>query len=136
MFFGVVIITIVYFPILSLTGIEGKMFHPMAITVMLCLGSALLLSLTLMPVLCSFVLRGKVKEEDNVLIHLAKRVYGRLLGWSLSLRWVVVGGAVLLLAVSLFVFSRLGAEFVPKLDEGSFTALVTRSNVVNLDTSV
>jgi cobalt-zinc-cadmium resistance protein CzcA len=136
MFFGVLIITIVYFPILSLTGIEGKMFRPMAITVMLCLGSALVLALTLMPVLCSFLLRGGVKEGDNRPIRAAKKVYAPLLGWSLHWRWVVVCGSVVLLGVSLFVFSRLGAEFVPKLDEGSFTALITRSNVVSLDTSL
>ena len=65
MFFGVVIITVVYIPILALTGIEGKMFHPMALTVMLALVGALLLALTLMPVLCSFLLRGKIHEGDN-----------------------------------------------------------------------
>ena len=75
MFFGVVIITVVYIPILALTGIEGKMFHPMALTVMLALGGALLLALTLMPVLCSFVLRGKIQEGDNLVIRFIKRVY-------------------------------------------------------------
>src|SRR5204863_1462721 len=65
MFFGVVIITIVYIPILALTGIEGKMFHPMAMTVMLALTGALVLALTLMPVLCSFLPRGRVGEDDN-----------------------------------------------------------------------
>jgi cobalt-zinc-cadmium resistance protein CzcA len=136
MFFGVVIITIVYLPILSLTGIEGKMFHPMAITVMLCLGSALVLALTLMPALCSLLLRGNINEGDNLLIRAAKKVYGWLLEGSLRLRWIVLAGAVVLLGLSLFVFGRLGAEFVPKLDEGSFTALVTRSNVVSLDASL
>ena len=75
MFFGVVIITVVYIPILALTGIEGKMFHPMALTVMLALAGALLLALTLMPVLCSFVLRGKIQEGDNFVIRFVKRVY-------------------------------------------------------------
>jgi cobalt-zinc-cadmium resistance protein CzcA len=136
MFFGVVIITIVYLPLLSLTGIEGKMFHPMAVTVMLCLGSALVLALTLMPALCSFLLRGHVKEGDNLPIRAAKALYGRLLKRCLRLKWVVTGGAVVLLSGSLLVFRNLGAEFVPKLDEGSFTALVTRSNTVSLDASV
>jgi cobalt-zinc-cadmium resistance protein CzcA len=136
MFFGVVIITIVYLPILSLTGIEGKMFHPMAVTVMLCLGSALVLALTLMPALCSFLLRGQVKEGDNLPIRAAKVLYGRLLKRCLRWRWLVTLGAVVLLAASLLVFRNLGAEFVPKLDEGSFTALVTRSNTVSLDASV
>jgi cobalt-zinc-cadmium resistance protein CzcA len=136
MFFGVVIITIVYFPILSLTGIEGKMFHPMAITVMLCLGSALVLALTLMPALCSFLLRGQVKEGDNLPLRWAKAIYQPVLGWAIRLRWVVSAAAVVLLVVSVVVFRNLGAEFVPKLDEGSFTALVTRSNRVSLDTAL
>ncbi|MDB6059509.1 MAG: heavy metal efflux pump, CzcA family [Verrucomicrobiales bacterium] len=136
MFFGVLIITIVYVPILSLTGIEGKMFHPMAITVMLCLGSALVLALTLIPVLCSLVLRGRIHEGDNFTVRFAKRIYAPVLRWTARWRWAVIGGAVALFALSVMVFNRLGAEFVPKLDEGSFTALVTRSNNVSLDTSV
>jgi cobalt-zinc-cadmium resistance protein CzcA len=136
MSFGVIIITIVYFPILSLTGIEGKMFHPMAITVMLCLGSSLVLALTLMPALCSFLLRGQVKEGENILLRGAKAGYQRVLQWALRLRWLVTVAALVLLGVSLIVFRNLGAEFVPKLDEGSFTALVTRSNTVSLDASL
>lgn len=136
MFFGVLIITIVYVPILSLTGIEGKMFHPMAITVMLCLGSALVLALTLIPVLCSFVLRGRIHEGDNFTVRSAKRIYAPVLRWASHWRWIVVAGAVALFVLSLVVFNRLGAEFVPKLDEGSFTAMVTRSNNVSLATSV
>src|SRR2546427_6839068 len=73
MFFGVVIITVVYIPILALTGIEGKMFHPMALTVMLALGGALLLALSLMPALCAFLLRGKIHEGDNRIIRLVKQ---------------------------------------------------------------
>src|SRR5439155_551146 len=72
MFFGVVIITVVYIPILALTGIEGKMFQPMALTVMLALTGALLLTLTLMPVLCSFLLGGKIHEGDNRLMRVVK----------------------------------------------------------------
>lgn len=136
MFFGVMIITIVYFPILSLTGIEGKMFHPMAVTVILCLASALVLALTLMPAVCSFLLRGQLKEGDNWPIRWAKAIYEPVLRWCLPLRWVITGASVVLLVVSLIVFRNLGAEFVPKLDEGSFTALVTRSNSVSLDTSL
>src|SRR5437773_402292 len=115
MFFGVVIITVVYIPILALTGIEGKMFHPMALTVMLALGGALLLALTLMPVLCSFVLRGKVHEGDNIVIRFAKGGYERILNLALRLRWIVVTAALALFAGSLWLFGHLGAEFVPKL---------------------
>jgi cobalt-zinc-cadmium resistance protein CzcA len=123
MFFGVVIITVVYIPILALTGIEGKMFHPMALTVMLALTGALLLALTLMPVLCSLLLRGPMREGDNVIVQFAKRIYEPALHAALRLRWLVVIGAVLLFAGSLWLFNHLGAEFVPKLDEGSITAM-------------
>src|SRR4029078_3485785 len=75
MFFGVVIITVVYIPVLALTGIEGKMFHPMALTVMLALGGALLLALSLMPVLCSIALTGHVHEGDNRVIAYIKQLY-------------------------------------------------------------
>jgi heavy metal efflux system protein len=136
MFFGVFIITIVYVPILGLTGIEGKMFHPMALTVMLCLGGALVLTLTLMPVLCSFVLAGRVREGDNRVMSVLKRIYRPSLEWALRLRWLVVIGAIALVVVALVVFKRLGAEFVPKLDEGSFTAMVFKTNSMNLDASL
>jgi cobalt-zinc-cadmium resistance protein CzcA len=124
MFFGVVIITVVYIPILALSGIEGKMFHPMALTVMLALGGALLLSLTLMPALCSFLLGGRISEADNALVRLAKRVYAPALTAALRLRWPVTAGAAGLFAAALWLFTHLGAEFVPKLDEGSITAML------------
>jgi cobalt-zinc-cadmium resistance protein CzcA len=136
MFFGVFIITIVYVPILSLTGVEGKMFHPMAITVMLCLGAALVLALTLMPALCSFVLGGQLKEGDNFALRLAKKFYRPLLQWTLRHRWPVVGGAVILFVLALFAFSRLGAVFLPRLDEGSMLAMVFRTNSISLDAAV
>lgn len=136
MFFGVIIITVVYIPILALTGIEGKMFHPMALTVMLALGGALVLALTLMPTLCSFCLTGKISEEDNALIRLAKRVYGPLLHRALQLRWLVVGLALALFVGSLWLFTRLGAEFVPKLDEGSITAMLYKPVGMSLEESL
>ncbi|HEY5041071.1 MAG TPA: CusA/CzcA family heavy metal efflux RND transporter, partial [Verrucomicrobiae bacterium] len=136
MFFGVLIITIVYVPILTLTGVEGKMFHPMAITVMLCLGAALVLALTLMPALCSFLLCGELKEGDNPVIHLAKILYRPVLQRTLRHRWPVVGGAVILFLLALVVFNQLGAVFVPRLDEGSMLAMVFRTNSINLDASL
>ena len=135
-FFGVLIITIVYVPILSLTGIEGKMFKPMALTVIYALIGALILSLTLMPVLCSFVLRGKISEEDNFAIRFAKRVYRAVLGFALRFRWLLTGGAVALFVLSVFVFTRLGAEFIPQLDEGSFATHMIRTTSIGLDASV
>jgi cobalt-zinc-cadmium resistance protein CzcA len=136
MFFGVVIITVVYVPILALTGIEGKMFHPMALTVMLALGGALVLALTLMPALCSFVLRGRVVEGDNALVRFAKRRYEATLHRALRLRWLVVGAAAVLFAGSLWLFGRLGAEFVPKLDEGSITAMLYKPVGMSIGESV
>src|SRR6266700_296085 len=124
MFFGVVIITVVYIPILALTGIEGKMFHPMALTVMLALGGALLLALSLMPALCTFLLRGQIHEGDNRIVALVKKAYGRSLAMALRLRWVVVVVAIVLFSGSLWLFTHLGAEFVPKLGEGSITSLL------------
>jgi cobalt-zinc-cadmium resistance protein CzcA len=135
-FFGVLIIGMVYLPILSLTGIEGKMFQPMAITVMLALGGALALTLTLMPVLCSFALRGNIREGDNVIMRVAKRLYSPSLDWALRFRWLVVGGAALLLVASVFVFNRLGAEFVPQLDEGSLTVQIVRPASISLEASI
>ena len=136
MFFGVIIITIVYVPILALSGIEGKMFHPMAITVMLALAGALLLALTLMPVLCSFLLRGRISEGDNFLMRIAHRVYEPTLRTALKLRWVVVLSAVVLFAGTAFLFTRLGAEFVPKLDEGSITAMLYKPVGMSMEASM
>jgi len=136
MFFGVLIITIVYLPILALSGIEGKMFHPMALTVMLALGGSLVLALTLMPALCSLLLGGRAREGDNFLVRLCKAVYSPILRSSLKLRWLVVLGAVAFFALALVVFSHLGANFIPKLDEGAFTMMVYRANSISLDATV
>lgn len=135
-FFGVFIITIVYVPILSLTGIEGKMFKPMALTVIFALVGALILALTLMPVLCSYLLRGKITEEDNFAIRFAKRLYRPTLDVALRFRWLFVGGAVALFALSVVVFNRLGAEFVPQLDEGSYAAHMIRTTSIGLDAAI
>lgn len=136
MFFGVLIIAVVYLPILALTGIEGKMFHPMALTVMLALGGALVLALTLMPVLCAWLLRGPIAEKDNRLILLAKRLYAPVLQGALRFRWFVTTGAIALFAGSLWLFTHLGAEFVPKLDEGSITAMLYKPVGMSLEESL
>jgi cobalt-zinc-cadmium resistance protein CzcA len=136
MFFGVLIITLVYVPILALAGIEGKMFHPMALAVMLALGGALVLALTLMPALCSVFLRGRVAETENPVMRLAHRAYQPLLALALRFRLVVVSGAVALFALTWLVFGRLGAEFIPALDEGSFTLMVFRDPGISLDECV
>jgi len=135
MFFGVLIITVVYVPILALTGIEGKMFRPMALTVIFALVGSLALALTLMPVLCSHFLRGKIREHDNWLVRFFKAVYTPLLAWALRFRWIVVGAAVLLFGSSLFVSTRLGAEFIPQLDEGTMLLHFIRSGSAGLGAS-
>ncbi len=134
--FGVAIITIVYLPMFTLAGVEGKMFTPMAFTVVFALIGALLLALTVVPVLLSFFMTAKVSEEDNFLIRFAKRVYSPVLHFSLRLRWLMSALAVGLFGISLWVFAQLGAEFIPQLDEGSLAAQMVRTTSIGLAPSV
>lgn len=134
--FGGGIIMIVYLPILSLRGIEGKMFRPMAWTVIFALGTALVLALILMPVLASFFLRRGVKEKETLLVRGAKRVYAPLLKWVMRHPWPVAASAVMLGVVSLWVAKDLGAVFVPKLDEESLAIQAVRLPSVSLESSL
>jgi cobalt-zinc-cadmium resistance protein CzcA len=119
--FGVLIIMVVYLPILTLTGVEGKMFHPMAYTVLLALTGALILSLTFIPAAIATFLSNKISEKESVFIRLAKQIYEPLLRRALSFRYLVILGAVILVICSLSLASRMGAEFLPSLDEGDMT---------------
>ena len=116
--FGVGIITAVYIPIFALTGIEGKMFHPMATTVVIALISAMFLSVTFVPATVALLFRRPIRERDNRLVDGARRVYRPLLAAALRFRWLTVGAAVALVAGSGLLATRLGTEFVPNLDEG------------------
>ena len=116
--FGVAIITIVYLPIFALTGVEGKMFHPMAFTVVLALLSSMVLAVSFVPAAVAIVVRGRVKERESFIIRWAKWLYAPLLQWALKLRWILIGFAIALLVLSVHVGQRLGAEFIPSLDEG------------------
>ncbi len=136
MFFGVLIITIVYLPILTLTGIEGKMFRPMAVTVIFALAGALLLALTVMPAMCSFFLGGAVAEKENFIITGLNKLFQPMLRVAIKLRWVVVLCAVGFFAFCGWRFTLLGAEFVPKLDEGSIAAMIYRKVGMNLKESL
>ena len=136
MFFGMIIVTVVYIPILALTGIEGKMFKPMAITVMMALVGALVLALTLMPVLCSYFLGGEIEERDSRLVTFFKNIYTPLLLRALRRRWIFVSGALILFIASLFILNRMGKEFIPQLDEGSFATHMIRTTSIGLDKSV
>jgi cobalt-zinc-cadmium resistance protein CzcA len=135
MFFGVLIIAIVYLPILALSGIEGKMFQPMALTVMLALGGSLVLALTLMPALSSLLLSGRIHEGDNWIVRFAKTIYSPILSLALRWRWLVVLSALALFGFAILIFNRLGADFIPKLDEGTFTMMVYRPSSINIDES-
>ena len=136
MFFGVLIITLVYLPVLALTGIEGKMFRPMAITVMLALGGALVLALTLMPALCSLLLGGRLKEGDNALMRLCKWAYAPLLSLAWELRWLVLAIVMAMMAVTAGIGLTLNQEFVPVLNEGSWTVMVYQPARTSLKSSM
>lgn len=136
MFFGVLIITVVYLPILALTGIEGKMFRPMALTVIFALVGALVLALTLMPALCSYFLGGRLHATDSFLVRHFKQLYRPALNFSLRHRGLVSGFAIALLVFAGYRFARLGAEFIPQLDEGSFAAHMIRTASIGIDASV
>ncbi len=115
--YGQAIIVTVYVPLLALTGVEGKMFHPMAMTVIFALAAAFVLSLTVVPALVAILVRGKVQEKESFLVRVAKRAYGPVLRFALRARWAVVLLAVAGFAGSLVLAGRLGQEFVPTLDE-------------------
>ena len=116
--FGVGIITAVYIPIFALTGVEGKMFHPMAITVVMALSSALLLALSFVPASVALLFKGPVATHENVLMRAASRAYAPLLAMALKLRVPVVMAALALVLFCGFLATRLGSEFIPSLDEG------------------
>ena len=133
--FGILIIVIVFLPILSLQGMEGKMFQPMAYTIMIALLVSLFLSLTLSPVLCSlFLKRGS--EEDTFLLRWAKRIYLPTLRWALGHRKTVLIIAVCLLAGSLLLFPFLGGEFIPILNEAAMTPQTIRLPSISLEKSI
>ncbi|MDY7229870.1 efflux RND transporter permease subunit [Hyalangium rubrum] len=134
--FGLLIIGAVYLPILTLTGIEGKMFKPMAITVICALAGAFVLSLTLIPALASLFLSRKGTEKESFIIQGARRVYEPALAWCLRRRKTVVGIALTVLVLSLATVPLLGAEFVPKLDEGAIALQAWRVPSVSLEESV
>ena len=124
--FGLGIIAAVYLPIFALSGIEGKMFHPMAITVVLALTGAMLLSLTFVPAAIALFLGGKVDEKENRVMAWFKRLYAPALTWSLRFRFPVMVGALVLVVATGFLATRLGSEFIPNLDEGDVTVQALR----------
>lgn len=135
-FFAVLIIMIVYLPILTLHGVEGKMFRPMALTVIFALAASLVLSLTLMPVLASFSFRRGVREQETWLIRKVHQAYLPTLRRVASRPLATVGVATVVFAVSVLVATRMGAEFIPRLEEGTLALQGWRLPSVALSQSV
>jgi cobalt-zinc-cadmium resistance protein CzcA len=134
--FGVFIITVVYIPVFALDGIEGKMFHPMAQTVVIALVSALVLSVTFVPAAVAFLFRGPVREKHNLVLAGARRAYGPLLRFALEARVALVSGAVLLVILCGLLAARMGSEFIPSLDEGDLSVQALRIPATGLTQSV
>jgi cobalt-zinc-cadmium resistance protein CzcA len=134
--FGQLIIMVVYLPIFALTGIEGKMFHPMAITVVTALLGAMILSLTFVPAAVALFIGEKVEEKENRLMHAARRAYEPALRYAMANKPVALAFAGIVLAVSTLLASRLGTEFVPTLDEGDIAVLTMRMPGTSLSQSV
>lgn len=131
--FGEMIIIATFIPILALEGVEGKMFRPMALVFILALVGALILSLTLIPTLCSLFLSRDTQEKHSRLLGFFERLYAPTLAFALKRRAWVIGAASVLLVGSGFLFTRIGSEFVPKLDEGSLVIQPIRVRTVDME---
>ncbi|RMT85900.1 hypothetical protein ALP39_01850 [Pseudomonas marginalis pv. marginalis] len=134
--FGQLIIMVVYLPIFALTGVAGKMFHPMAFTVVIALLGAMILSVTFVPAAIALFVTGKVKEEENLVMRSARRVYAPVLDWVMTRRPLVFGLALLSIVASGAVASRMGSEFIPSLSEGDFAQQALRVPGTSLTQSV
>jgi cobalt-zinc-cadmium resistance protein CzcA len=135
--FGELIIMIVYLPILTLEGVEGKLFRPMAMTIIFALAGSMILSLTLMPVLASIVLPKRMSEREPFLVRLAKWVYAPILHFTMQHKLAVIGIALCVLVVSFgMIAPHLGSEFVPQLSEGAIAINIVRLAGTSLDESI
>ncbi len=134
--FGELIIMIVYLPILTLGGIEGKMFRPMALTVLFALFGSLVLSLTLMPALAGLFLPKRMSEKEPVLVRLFQRLYRPVLRRVLDHRRAVVALALAVLVAAAILGRELGTEFIPRLNEGSIVIATQRLASISLEESV
>lgn len=134
--FGVAIITVVYIPIFALTGVEGKMFHPMAATVIMALLAAMLLSITVVPAAVAVLMRGKISEQEGRVIRVGKSLYRPLLQAVLACRAWLLLAATALVAGCIWLASTLGSEFIPQLDEGDIALHAMRITGTSLTQSV
>lgn len=133
--FAILIIIVVFLPLFSLTGLEGKLFKPMALTIAFAMVGSLILTLTLVPVLAALILKPK-EEKDTFILRHAKRFYLPTLDWALDHKKPVIGGALALLGVALAVFPFLGKEFMPTLQEGTLIFRVTGIPSTSLEESL
>ena len=124
--YGQAIIILVYVPLLTFTGVEGKTFAPMALTVLIAVVAAFVLSLTFVPALIAIAITGKVTEKDNLIIRALKAAYRPVLAAAVRVPFAFVGAALLLLVGAGILFTRLGTEFIPQLDEKSIALNATR----------
>ena len=124
--FGELIIMTVYLPILTLTGVEGKMFVPMALTVIFALGGAMILSMTFVPAAIAIFLSGKVTEKENPIMRASGRFYGPILELAMNYRKTVIAAACGLLVICTGIASQMGSEFIPKLNEGDLAVHAMR----------
>lgn len=134
--FGELIIAVVYLPILALQGTEGKLFRPMALTVLFALAGSLVLSLTLMPALASLSLPKRMEEKEIWLIRLVKWIYRPLVSWTIRRPWMTVAAALMVFLISLPVARNLGAEFMPRLEEGDLLVEAVRLPSATIEGSV
>ncbi|PCI08183.1 CusA/CzcA family heavy metal efflux RND transporter [bacterium] len=134
--FGILIIMIVYLPILTLTGIEGKMFKPMSLVVLMALAGALVLTFTFIPAACAVFLRGNFSEKESFIVRWTKSVYRPALGVAMRLRWLTVGVAVVVLGIAALITTGLGSEFVPQLGEGALAIQPARIPSIGITTSI
>ena len=134
--FGVLIITVVYIPLFSLSGVEGKMFHPMAATVILALLAAMIFSITIVPAAVAMFLSGKISEKESPIIVGAKYVYRPILLGALKFRWLVLVVVGVLVLISIWLATRLGSEFIPQLDEGDIALHAMRIPGTGIDQAV
>ena len=134
--FGILIIMLVYLPLFALSGVEGKMFQPMAFTVVAALVGALIFAVTFVPAAIAVFVRGKVSESENAVMRGIKKGYKPLLGLSLKLPWVVVSIAGVLVIALGFKVKNMGAEFLPQLDEGDIAMHALRITGTGIEQSV
>lgn len=123
---SVIVVLLVNLPIFALTGVEGKMFRPMAFTVVVALIGALILSLTFVPAAVALLLRGRIEEKENAIVRVAKLGYAPLLRLALRQRWATLGLAVVLVIGAGALATRMGSEFIPSLDEGDIALQALR----------